>query len=148
MFTQEKINSHTAGKIKDLHILIVDDQRRSRQSLRALLLTIYPFAVIQEAETGAEAIIMVEKRVPDVVFMDIRMPQMNGTEATRHIKNRWPKVKIVALSMYPEALEEALHAGADDYFNKGDPPHIILSALEKVLSNTQESRENQGNIRQ
>ena len=56
---------------------------------------------------------------PDVVLMDVRMPVMDGIEATRRIKESWPQVKVLVLSMYAEHREEALEAGADHFMVKG-----------------------------
>ena len=84
-----------SGRLK---VLVVDDQARARQSLRALLVTWPLTEEVREAVNGSEAILLVEQSQPDLVLMDARMPEMDGLEATRMIKSRWPKVKIIVLS--------------------------------------------------
>ena len=110
-------------------ILIVDDQPRARQSLRALLSTWPPATEIREAADGHEAIQLVQEMQPDIVLMDVRMPEMNGLEATRHIKARWSQVRIIVLTLHGQYEAEALAAGADAFIGKGEPPDRLLSAL-------------------
>jgi DNA-binding NarL/FixJ family response regulator len=112
-----------------MEVLIVDDQPRARQSLRALLATWSPVQGVREAANGREALCMVETAQPDLVIMDVRMPEMDGLTATRLIKARWPQVRVVVLSMYGEYLGEALEAGADAFVTKGEPPKQLLVTL-------------------
>jgi DNA-binding NarL/FixJ family response regulator len=69
------------------------------------------------------------ERRPDVVLMDARMPVMDGLEATRVIKDKWPEVKIIVLTMYPAYRAQALAAGADACLIKGCPPEDLLKAI-------------------
>lgn len=115
-----------------LQILVVDDQPRARQSLRALLYTWPRAADVREAADGREALRLVERRPPDVVLMDLRMPRMDGLEATRLIKARWPQIHIVMLTLYAEYEAEALAAGADAFFGKGEPPDRLLATLSSL----------------
>jgi len=110
-------------------ILIVDDQRRARQSLRALLSTWPPAAEIREAVDGHEAIRLAQEMQPDIVLMDVRMPEMDGLEATRLIKARWSQIKVIVLTLHGEYEAEALAAGADAFIGKGEPPDRLLAAL-------------------
>jgi DNA-binding NarL/FixJ family response regulator len=125
-----------------IRLLIADDAARSRDGLRALLDTLrlrrwsdtpleYPreVEVVAEAADGREAVQMVEQFRPDVVLMDARMPVMDGLEATRLIKDRWPEVKLVVLTMYRTFRTEALAAGADAFLVKGCPPEHLLEAI-------------------
>jgi DNA-binding NarL/FixJ family response regulator len=125
-----------------IRLLIADDAARSRDGLRALLDTLrlmrwpdarpeYPreVEVVGEAADGREAVQMVERYRPDVVLMDARMPVMDGLEATRLIKNKWPEVKLVVLTMYRTFRTEALAAGADAFLVKGCPPEHLLEAI-------------------
>ena len=73
-----------------VEVLIVDDQPRARQSLRALLSTWPPAVEIWEAGNGHEANQLVKEQQPDIVLMDVRMPRMDGLQATELIKARWP----------------------------------------------------------
>ena len=113
-------------------VLIVDDQPRARQSLRALLSTWPPAAEVREAADGREAVQRIQERQPDVVFMDIRMPEMDGLQATQLIKARWPQVKVVVLTLYGEYEAEALAAGADGFISKGESPDRLLATLSAV----------------
>ena len=117
---------------KHLQVLIVDDQQRSRQSLRALLATWPQVAGIREARNGDEAIRLAADQQPDLVLMDIRMPEMGGLQSTRLIKDHWPHVKIVLLSMYSEYERIAQGAGADAFVSKGEPPEKLMAILEAV----------------
>jgi DNA-binding NarL/FixJ family response regulator len=117
-----------------VQILIVDDQPRARQSVRALLSTWPPAGDVREAADGQEAVRLVAKRQPDVLLMDVRMPQMDGLQATRIIKSRWPGVKVIVLTLYGEYEAEALAAGADAFIGKGEPPDRLLAALSALAT--------------
>jgi CheY-like chemotaxis protein len=112
-----------------INVLIVDDQPRARRSLRALLSTLPQVASIREAGNGLEAIRCVEESQPDVVLMDVRMPVMDGLEATRQIKARWPQLRVITLSLYADCAEEALAAGYDAFISKGEPAERVLEVL-------------------
>jgi DNA-binding NarL/FixJ family response regulator len=118
-----------------MQILIADDQTRARQSLKALLATWPPVEQVREASSGREAVVSVEEAAPDVVVMDARMPEMDGLQATRVIKQRWPRVKVVVWSMYPEYEAEAQSAGADAFVAKGEPPQQLLARIAAVMTN-------------
>jgi DNA-binding NarL/FixJ family response regulator len=112
-----------------VRVLIADDRRATREGLRALL-SLHPHVeVVGEAEDGQEALRFVSARRPHLVLMDMQMPVMDGLEATRRIKDRWPEVKVVALTIYPQYRTEALAAGADIFLLKGDSPAKLQDAL-------------------
>lgn len=113
-------------------VLIVDDQRPTRKALKALLDLAPDVAWVGEAADGQEAIDMMEAWPPDVVLMDIRMAGMDGLQATRRIKSRWPKVKIVVLTLYGECRAPALAAGADAFLVKGGPPECLIRAIRET----------------
>ena len=116
-----------------ISVLIVDDQPRARKSLKALLST-WPRAVgIREAGNGREALQLVKELQPDVVLIDVRMPEMDGLEATMQIKALWPQVKVIALSMYAEYQDEALVAGADAFVGKGEAADRLLDLLSVLI---------------
>jgi DNA-binding NarL/FixJ family response regulator len=117
-----------------MQILIVDDQTRARQSLKALLAIWPQVKEIREAANGQEALHLIEESRPDVVLMDARMPEMDGLEATRLIKARWPQVKVIVLSMYADYTADALAAGADAFVSKGEPPERLLATLTTVIT--------------
>ena len=129
-----------------IRVLIADDAPRSRAGLRALLATVRlspawageqdahgeacpQVEVVGEAADGQETVRLVEKHRPDVVLMDARMPVMDGLEATRTIKDKWPEVKIVVLTMYRAFRADALAAGADAFLVKGCSPEELLVAI-------------------
>lgn len=114
---------------ESVRVLIVDDQPRTRQSLRALLATWPRVQAIREAALGREAIHLIQDCLPDVVLMDVRMPEVNGLDVTRLIKARWPQVKVIVLTMYAEYEADAREAGADAFVCKGEPPERLLAAL-------------------
>jgi two-component system, NarL family, nitrate/nitrite response regulator NarL len=118
--------------VKTIRILIVDDQRRARRSVKALLATRFQLAETCEADNGIEAIRCVEECKPDVVLMDARMPGMDGIEATRIIKMNSAHVPVIVLSMYPEYQVAALAAGANAFISKGDSPERLLEILAKA----------------
>lgn len=114
-------------------VLIVDDQPRARQSLKALLATWPLIGETQEAANGQEAIHSIEQAPSDLVLMDVRMPVMDGLQATRHIKRHWPQVKVIALSMYHDYQEDALAAGADTFMSKDESPENVLDRISQLL---------------
>ena len=120
--------------VKTLRILIVDDQKSARRSLKALLATRFQLVDTCEAANGIEAVRCVEECKPDIVLMDARMPEMDGIEATRIIKTKAAHTPVIVLSMYIEYQGAALAAGADAFISKGDPPERLLEALTKASS--------------
>ena len=114
-------------------VLVVDDQPRSRNSVRALLSTWPLVGEAREASSGQEAIDLIPGFGPAVVLMDVRMPGMDGLEATRQIKALWPQVKVIVLSIYPEYRAEALAAGAEAFVAKADAPQDLLEILAAIV---------------
>jgi DNA-binding NarL/FixJ family response regulator len=112
-----------------IRVLIADDRPRSRDGLRALLAIWPTVEVICEAADGREAVQLVEECRPNVVLMDARMPVMDGLEATRLIKDRWPEVKVIVLTMYALHQADALAAGADAFLVKGCAAEELLEAI-------------------
>ena len=110
-------------------VLIADDRSRSRKGLRALLSTNAQLEVVAEAQNGKEAVEMTDELQPNVVLMDVRMPVMSGVEATRMIKDQWPEIRVVVLSMYQRHLDEAKDAGADFFLQKGCPTQDLFEAI-------------------
>jgi DNA-binding NarL/FixJ family response regulator len=115
---------------RQVRVLIADDQPRARHSLRSLLATWPEIEVVGEAVDGEQAVHLVEACRPDVVLMDTRMPGINGLAATRIIKERWPEIRVVVLTMYTDyAADDALAAGADAFQLKGKPAEELLEAI-------------------
>ena len=112
-----------------IRVLIADDQPRARRSLKALLTTLPQIEQVIEAVNGSEGMRFIEESQPDLAIFDVRMPEMDGLEATRLVRARWPEIKIIILSMNEDQASDALAAGADAFFSKGEPPQRLLDAL-------------------
>lgn len=117
-------------------ILLVEDQVIVRKGLRMILETDERFEVCGEAGTGVEAIAAMEQVEADLILLDIRMPDMNGIEATKLIKQRWPDVKILILTTFndDEAAVETLKDGANGFLLKTSDPEKLIQAVESCLS--------------
>ena len=117
-----------------IRVLIVDDHRLFREGLSALLKSAAPTTVSGEAATGAEAIAQVEALSPDVVLMDIQMPDMNGITATRRILAEHPSIGIIMLTMLEDddSLFAAMCAGARGYILKGADKVEVLRTVTAV----------------
>ena len=104
-----------------IRVLLADDHELVRACIRSLLEKLTDIEVAAEASDGREAIRLVEKHEPHVVLTDIAMPVLNGLEVTRHLTDKFPKVRVVVLSMYSdeEHVYLALRAGAAGYLLKG-----------------------------
>jgi DNA-binding NarL/FixJ family response regulator len=110
-------------------VLIADDNDRARNGLRALLAMQQVLEVVGEAADGRQAVQKAKELQPDVVLMDVRMPHMDGLEATRRIKSHWPEIRVVVVSMYTTHRTQALAAGADRFLRKGCPVDELLEAI-------------------
>jgi DNA-binding NarL/FixJ family response regulator len=119
--------------VEPIRVLIVDDQPQARKSLKALLSTWSRVGEMHEAANGREAVQLIKELQPDVVLMDVRMPEVDGLKATVQIKALWPQVKVILLSMYSEYRGEALAAGADAFVGKGEAPDELLDLLSSVM---------------
>ena len=119
-----------------LRILIADDHELVRRGLKALLSSKPGWVVCAEAATGREAIAMAEKHRPNVVVMDIAMPELNGLEAIRSISKTLPKTEFVVLSVhYSEQLvKEVIEAGAHAYVLKSDADLDLVLAVEALAN--------------
>ncbi len=117
-----------------LKIILVDDHVLVRDGIKALLAHENAFEVIAEASNGNEALEIIPEHQPDMLIVDIRMPEMTGNELVRIVSSKFPKIKTLILSMHDaqEYVLEAIEAGADGYMLKGASKVELLKALETI----------------
>ena len=120
--------------MKKIQLLLVDDHNMVRQGLRVLLEAEPDIAVIGEAETGRQAVQMARTLQPDVIVMDIAMPNLNGLEATRQIVKEVPNAKVLVLSSYgdDEYLHQLTDAGACGYLLKQTAATDLIKAVRET----------------
>ncbi len=118
-----------------VNVLIVEDHTLVRSGMRALLESARNLTVVGEAGDGREAVELTDKLLPDVVLMDVAMPNLNGIEATRQIRANHPDIRVLMLSMHKdrEYIFEALKAGASGYVPKDAASTELLSAIAAVV---------------
>ncbi len=112
-----------------IRVLIADDSARARKGLRDLLATWPEITVVGEASDGRDAVRQVAEYQPNVVLMDLHMPVLDGMQATRLIKQQWPAVAVIVLTIYAVEQSAALAAGADAFLIKGSAPERLLATL-------------------
>jgi DNA-binding NarL/FixJ family response regulator len=119
-----------------ISVLLVDDHAMVRQGVRAFLVTQPDIAVVGEAASGEEAVKLAEQHVPDVILMDLIMPNMDGVEATRRVKHVSPRSQIVVLTSYheDEHIFPALKAGALSYILKDVSAEELADAVRKAAA--------------
>ena len=120
----------------EITCLIADDHEVVREGLRLSLSRAPQIRVVGEAADGASAIAVAERRRPNVVIMDVRMPNMDGLEATKVLAERLPQTAVLIFTAYGERslLGRGLEAGAKGYILKEAPHATLLRAIEKVAS--------------
>ncbi|MCP4601962.1 MAG: response regulator [Proteobacteria bacterium] len=132
-----KIHSKTASSAP-IKVLIVDDDQRTRKGLGALLKTAHltgtdaactQVELVGEAVNGLEALQMVETTSPEIVLMDVQMPEMDGIQAARKIKAKFPDIKIIILTVRSSSRKAALEAGADVFLLKGDATRELVDTI-------------------
>lgn len=117
-----------------LRLLLADDHAVVRSGLRMLLEAQPDFEIVGEAETGTAAVMMVKELKPDAVLMDIQMPDLNGIEATKLIRDESPETRVLALTMHEDDhyFFEMLQAGASGYVLKRAAPDELVQAIRTV----------------
>lgn len=122
--------------MKPIRVLLADDHALLRAGLRALLQQFERVEVVAEANNGREALQLVEQHRPDVVLMDIMMPELNGLEATARAVGKFPNTRVVILSMTAgqEFVLQALQAGAAGYLLKNVEPEELERAIRAVAA--------------
>lgn len=120
--------------MEKIKVLLVDDHTVVRQGLRVLLEAEQDIEIVGEADTGRQAVQMTRKLAPDVVVMDIAMPNLNGLEATRQILKEMPKAKVLVLSSYSddEYVHQMTEAGAAGYLLKQTAATDLIKAIREA----------------
>jgi len=115
-------------------VMIVDDHEMVRKGARGYLDAQPDITVVAEAESGSEAVRLAQEHVPDVVLMDIVMPEMDGVEATRKVKDVSPRTQIIVLTSYhqDEHIFPALQAGAISYLLKDVKARELIEAIQRA----------------
>ena len=119
-----------------MKVIICDDQAIVRDGLEMLLKLEPDIDVVGIAEDGAAAVEMVAQKTPDLVLMDLKMPIMNGVEATRQIRTKYPEVKVLVLTTYDddEWVFDAIQAGASGYLLKDTPRDEVVKAIRGTVT--------------
>jgi DNA-binding NarL/FixJ family response regulator len=120
--------------VSAVRIVIADDHEVVRKGLRSLLEEQHDLEIVGEASNGREAVDKVTVLKPDVVVLDIGMPELNGLEATRQIVKATPRTEVLILTVFEteEVIREVLRAGARGYVLKSDAGRLLVSAIEAV----------------
>src|SRR5215471_13165855 len=120
--------------MKRIRILLADDHAVVRQGFKMILAAQPDFEIVGEAGNGREAVELAEKLRPDVIVMDVAMPELNGIEATRRLQASVPHTRVLALSMHKDSVyvREILRAGARGYLLKDSVAGDLVSAVRAV----------------
>ena len=116
---------------KKIRVLICDDQTLFREGLRDVLDGEKGIEIVGEASNGQEAVVLAKKLQPDIILMDIRLPELDGISATRVLRKDCPKANVVILSSYEDEAHvlEAIQAGANGYLSKMLPAKELVNAI-------------------
>jgi DNA-binding NarL/FixJ family response regulator len=128
--------AQTSTRTGSARVLIADDHDLVRDGYQRMLDREPDLEVVGEARNGREAVELCRKLSPDLVLMDVRMPEMDGIEATRRIKDELPTISVLVVTTYdnPDYLFEAVEAGAAGYVLKDAPKPQLLSAVRRTLN--------------
>ena len=119
-----------------IKVLIADDQELIKDSIKIILDVNPKYSITDTVTNGQKALESIEKNKPDVVLMDIRMPVMDGTVCTKHIKEKYPDIKVIILTTFDDDdfIFSALKYGASGYLLKGVSPEELYKAIDTVYS--------------
>lgn len=119
-----------------IRVMLVDDHAVVRSGLKAFLMVFDDMQLVGEASSGQEAIQLIERVHPDVVLMDLIMPDLDGAATTRSIRTRWPSIQVVALTSFreDELVKSALQAGAIGYLLKNVGADELADAIRSAFA--------------
>ena len=134
MVAERSIENGGTLRGEPTRLAIVDDHDLAREGLRDMLADAPDIEVVGEASNGREALLLCSRLQPDLVLMDVRMPEMDGLAATRELKQRHPQISVMMVTMHenPDYLLEALKAGAAGYVLKDAPRNEVVTAVQRV----------------
>lgn len=117
-----------------INVLVVDDHPVVREGLSAMLVTQQDMLVVAEAGSGLEAESMAHDHRPDVILMDLNLPDMDGSEVIERIKEKWPEARVLVLTSYDtdDRVLRAVRAGAQGYLLKGTPKEELFHAVRTI----------------
>ena len=121
---------------EDIRIIIIEDDEAVREGLRMLINGSSGYRCVAACRTAEEALIEIPVTLPHVALMDINLPCMNGIECVVHIKNNWPEIQVMMLTVFDntEEIFKSLSAGANGYLLKKTPPAKLLEAIRELMS--------------
>jgi DNA-binding NarL/FixJ family response regulator len=123
---------------RQIKILLVDDVTAVRKGLSTILQLMDDLIIVGEARNGLEAVRLAEQLKPDVILMDLAMPELDGFEATRRIKADHPEICVIAFSIHDDVKTraKAYAAGADAFIDKETETQLLISAIREVSERT------------
>lgn len=121
-----------------IRVVLADDHTLFRQGLRRIFELENGFQILGEATDGSQVVSLAGELQPDVVIMDINMPEKNGVEATKHIKDMYPGIKVLILSIHDDEayIFETIRAGANGYLLKDVESEVLVEAVRQVANGT------------
>jgi DNA-binding NarL/FixJ family response regulator len=130
------INKKEKNTIPKIKIFLVDDHRLVRRGIKSLLNKYYDFEIIGEADSGEEALEKIQENMPEIILMDVSLPGMNGFETVTKIKELFPKIKALFLSMHDEAeyIIRSIKSGGDGYILKSAESDELINAIRNIIS--------------
>lgn len=121
--------------MKEIEIVIADDHPLLRQGLCRLLELEAGISVVGQANNGLEALSLVKELLPDLVLLDINMPDLNGVDVARNIRNDFPDIKLLVFTIHDERtyVNEMIRLGVHGYLLKDAKPHMVVTAIKKIM---------------
>ena len=124
---------------EEIQVIVADDHKIFRVGMVSTLKSIKRVQTIRQAQNGSEVLTLLKEQPADIIFMDIKMPEMNGIETTKAVKKEYPDTKIIAVTMFDdqEFVTEMFGSGASAYLLKNTDRDEIIDAIETVLRGEQ-----------